>query len=430
VSSFFRSLLEIATTQRKLRFSTGRHILSDRSPLVASHEDHAFENRRIEMVKHNTPEQTAFFHALAIGNLEQMRVYVDNDPGILNSFDYRNFGATPLTAACFSNRPAMVETLIEMGADPNRKSDWHMGPWSPLHCALFRRDKRLSEYLLANGAIMDVHTAAGLGRCNDVARLLDDDPTRVVEKGGDGCHPLHFADAADVAQLLLDRGAEIDGRCIDHYSTPVQYLCSSRPEVARFLLSKGAKPDIFSAILCGSVVTVNELLNANPALIHARINQLFFPPGNEHDVHNILTFSIGVDSTPLHAAAKSDQRESVALLVNRGLAPDIGGGYDHATPLHTAAWNNCAVSTEALLDFGADINARSGKIHNNSPAGWAIVAGADRVFDLLMNRGADCFEWFLEDARDALKGRFDLVSNASTDQRARILSRLEKWTAI
>lgn len=410
--------------------SVGLDILTQRSSLVASHDDHAFANLRIEMVKHNTPEQMAFFHALAAGNIERMRAYVADDPGILNSFDYRNFGATPLTAACFSNRPAVVEALIEMGADPNRKSDWNMGPWSPLHCALFRRDERLSEYLLSHGALMDVHTAAGLGRCSEVTRLLDDDPARVVEKGGDGCHPLHFADTVDVAELLLDRGAEIDGRCIDHYSTPVQYLCSTRPEVARFLLTKGASPDIFSAVLCGSIDTLDRLLNANPELIHARINQSFFPPGNEHDVHNILTFSIGGDSTPLHAAAKSDQRESVAMLVKRGLTPDIRGGYDHATPLHMAAWNNCPVSAGALVDVGADINARSGKIHNNSPAGWAIVAGADKVFDLLMNRGAECFEWFLDDARDALNGRFDQVSNASPEQRASIFSRLEKWTAI
>ncbi|MCY2983144.1 MAG: ankyrin repeat domain-containing protein [Planctomycetota bacterium] len=382
------------------------------------------------MVKHNTPDQIAFFNALAVGNIERMLASVANVPGVLDSFDYRNFGATPLTAACFSNRPAIVEAVIEMGADPNRKSDWSMGPWSPLHCALFRRDNRMAEYLLSHGATMDVHTAAGLGRYSEVARLLDDDPSRVVERGGDGCHPLHFADTADVAQLLLERGAEMDGRCIDHYSTPVQYLCSTRPEVARFLLSKGASPDIFSAVLCGSMDTLDKLMNANPGLIHARINQSFFPPGNEHDVYNILNFSIGVDATPLHAAAKSDRRESVCMLADRGLMPDIRGGYDQATPLHTAAWSNCPVSAEALLDVGADINARSGKIHNNSPAGWAVVAGSDKVFDLLINRGAECYEWFLDDARDALNGRFDQVSNASPDQRARIFSRLEQLNAI
>ena len=101
-------------------------------------------------------------------------------------------------------------------------------------------------------------------------------------------------------------------------------------------------------------------------------------------------------------------------------------GYDQATPLHAAAWSDCKDSAVALLDNGADIEARSGKLHNNSPAGWAIVAGADSVFELLMDRGAHRHPWFLDDARDACVGRFDQVSKASQEQRTRILSRLER----
>ncbi len=376
------------------------------------------------MAKHNTTEQTELFKTLAIGNVDRLRAIVANDSEILNCYDYRNFGATPLTMACFSNRPTLVEALIELGADPNRKSDWNMGPWSPLHCAVFRRDNQLAEYLLAHGATMDVHTAAGLGRVDEVVRLLDTDPSRVTERGGDGCHPLHFADTIEVAKLLLDRSAEIDGRCIDHYSTPAQYLCSIRPEVARFLFAKGAAPDIFSTALCGDSSSVEKLLDADPNLIHARINPSFFPAGNEHDVQNILTFSVGLDSTPLHAAAKGNRRETIPVLVRRGLSTSVRGGYDRGTPLHTAAWNNCKLSAEALLENGADIDALSGSLHNNSPAGWAIVSGSDSVFELLMDRGALCHSWFLEDARDACAGRFDQIINASPEQRHRILSHL------
>ena len=109
-----------------------------------------------------------------------------------------------------------------------------------------------------------------------------------------------------------------------------------------------------------------------------------------------------------------------------GLSPSVRGGYDQATPLHTAAWSNCLESAQALLDEGADIEARSGKLHNNSPAGWAIVAGSDSVFELLIDRGAQRHPWFLDDARDACDGRFDQVSGASPEQRTRILTRLER----
>jgi ankyrin repeat protein len=373
----------------------------------------------------NTPKQIEFFTTLATGDLGRIRTVVAKDSSMLDSFDYRNFGATPLTMACFSNRPRLVELLIELGADPNKRSDWHMGPWSPLHCAIFRGDKELANFLLSNGAVLDVHTAAGLGDCDAVCRLLNAEPLRVNERGGDGCQPLHFADTVEVARLLLDRGAEIDGRCIDHHSTPVQYLCSTRPEVARYLLSVGVQPDIFSSATCGDICSIEKLLNAEPDLIHARINQAFFPPGTVHNVHNTMTFSVGLDATPLHAAAKGNRPEIVSLLVKCGLSPSVRGGYDQATPLHTAAWSNSRDSALALLSNGADIEARSGKLHNNTPAGWAIVAGADSVFELLFDRGAHCHPWFLDDARDACNGCFDQVSSASQEQRIRILSRIE-----
>ncbi|MEZ6095715.1 MAG: ankyrin repeat domain-containing protein [Pirellulaceae bacterium] len=376
------------------------------------------------MSQSNTPTEIQFFDLLFAGNDAQIRTFIADHPGILDSYNYRSFGATPLTMACFSNRRDLVEQLIEEGVDPNRRSDWNMGPWSPLHCAVYRNDKSLVEFLLASGAELDVHTAAGMGDCSAVARLLDAEPERVVEKGGDGCHPLHFADTSEVAQLLLDRGAEIDGRCIDHYSTPVQYLCSIRPVVARYLLSKGATPDIFSSIICAECSFVEKLLNNDASLIDARINQTFFPPGNGHDVHNILTFTVGMEATTLHAAAKGNRADMVPLLVGHGLSPNVRGGYDQATPLHVAAWNNCVEVAESLLDNGADINIRSGNIHNNSPAGWAIVSGADNVFQMLMDRGAERFEWFGDDAVDALNGRFDQVSSAKREQRQRIVDRL------
>ena len=94
---------------------------------------------------------------LVFGDIDRVRAIVANDTEILNYYDYRNFGATPLTMACFSNHQALVEVLIELGADPNRKSDWKMGTWSPLHCSIYRHDRMLAELLLSLGATLDVH---------------------------------------------------------------------------------------------------------------------------------------------------------------------------------------------------------------------------------------------------------------------------------
>ncbi len=373
----------------------------------------------------NSIEEITFFNAVANGQVTAIKASVASNPSILDSFNYRNFGATPLTSVCFSNRSDLVDLLLDLGADPNRRSDWHMGPWSPLHCAIYRRDHKLAEKLLARGAIMDAHTAAGLGLRDELENLLDADPQRVHERGGDGCFPLHFADTVEVAELLLARGAQIDGRCIDHYSTPVQYLCTTRPQVAQYLLSRGATADLFSTVLCGDDALLEQLLTEDPSLVDARLDQSFFPPSSEHNVHNVMTFTVGQHVTPLHAAANGNCATAIPILLRHGAQINARGGYDLATPLHLAAWNDCLEAATALLDHGADINCLSGKLHNNSPAGWAIVGGSERVFELLLKRGAEIQPWFIENAKAGCNGQFDQVRQVTLESRTRILSILE-----
>ncbi len=378
------------------------------------------------MTKTNTPQEREFFDAIAMGRIEVVQGLVESAPELLEAFDHNCFGATPVTRVCHIDDRRMLKTLIELGADVDRQSDWPMGPWSPLHCAVMHRNSDLVEYLLDHGAAIDAHTAAGLGRVDDLKRLLDISPQRVSEPGGDGCQPLHFADTPDVAQLLLDRGADIEARCIDHYSTPVHYLADKRPDVARFLFSKGAKADIFSAIMADDGTVVKQLIDENPDVLDARINQDYFPPGSEHDVHNIMTFTIGMDSAPLHAAAKANLPAMLELLIHAGQSVNVRGGYDNATPLHVAAWNDCVDATKALVDNGADINARSGMIHHNSPAGWAIVAGSADVFEFLLDHGAERLHGFDADAQDAMNGRFRQYKLVPQENYERIMARLRR----
>ena len=372
----------------------------------------------------NSTVERAFFDAIANGRVEEARDLVQQSPTLLQAYDYSCFGATPITRVCFQNDRAMLEALIELGADVDRRSDWEMGPWSPLHSAVFCRNADLAEFLLANGATMDVHTAAGLGRVDELTQLLTQSPDRVTELGGDGCHPLHFADTIEVAQLLLDHNAEIEARCLDHYSTPVQYLADKRPEVARFLFSKGAKPDVFAVILADDLELLNKLLSDEPEVLGARMNQEHYPSGNGHDVQNIMTFSIGHDTSPLHAAAKANRSETARMIVEAGQPVDIRGGYDDATPLHLAAWNDCPQVARELLKQGADINARSGSIHNNSPAGWAIVAGSADAFVMLMDHGAEVLDSFVKDAEAAIAGDFRKYKRVPQENYERVHARL------
>ncbi len=373
----------------------------------------------------NTAAESDFFDAICRGQMDEVRRRVSADRSLLDAYNYNAYGATPLTQIVFQDDRAMIDTLIDFGADLNRRSDWWAGPWSPLHCAIYGAKDELAEYLLGRGAVLDVHTAASLGRMDDLVRLLDESPDRIREMGGDGCQPLHFAGTEAAAQLLLDRGADIEARCVDHFSTPVQYLSLPRPEIACFLFGRGAVPDIFSAVMAAAGPVVETLLAAEANVVHERLNQQRFPPGNEHDVHNVMTFMIGSDATPLHAAAQTNRPAIIGRLVEAGLDVNVRGGYDYASSLHIAAWEDHLEAAIQLIASGADVNVRSGEIHNNSPAGWAIVAGSYRVFDLLMDQGAEILDCFMEDALAAVQGKFRPNKVAPRENRDRVLQRLQ-----
>src|SRR5262249_7087204 len=134
----------------------------------------------------------------------------------------------------------MLDVLLEAGADINAKSRWWAGGFGLLHGAA----PDLAAYAIQRGAIVDVHAAARLGMLEKVRELGSADPQLVHARGGDGQTPLHFASTIEVAKLLLDHGAEIDARDLDHESTPAQWMIRERQEIARFLIRRRCKTDI------------------------------------------------------------------------------------------------------------------------------------------------------------------------------------------
>jgi hypothetical protein len=72
-------------------------------------------------------------------------------------------------------------------------------------------------------------------------------------------------------RLLLEHGARIDARDEDHESTPAQWLVGDAPDVARFLLERGATPDIFLAAALGDRGLAEELIDANRGCLTHRI---------------------------------------------------------------------------------------------------------------------------------------------------------------
>ncbi len=179
----------------------------------------------------NTKRESEFFDAIKNGQPNEVRSFVAEHPELLQARDAGSFGGTPLNIPIFRGDRQMVDVLLDLGVDPNDVSDWWAGPWNAMQSALQSGQPELAEYLVQRGATVGPHEAAGLSRSAELKSLLEESPERVHQRGGDGCTPLHFAGSIAVVDILLEHGADINARDIDHYSTAAQYLAKSHPEV-------------------------------------------------------------------------------------------------------------------------------------------------------------------------------------------------------
>lgn len=144
--------------------------------------------------------------------------------------------------------PAIVATgdaqiarvLLHHGANPNVRSNWWAGGFGALELASPAKLNVLLEF----GGQFDVWSTAAHGRTDRLRELLESDASLANAPGGDGRPPLSFATTVEVAQLLLEFGADPNQRDVDHESSALQYQIN-RPEIARLLLKHGGEPDPF-----------------------------------------------------------------------------------------------------------------------------------------------------------------------------------------
>jgi ankyrin repeat protein len=348
-----------------------------------------------------------------------------------------------------AKNPALLTVLIDAGADVNLKSEWEKGPYTVLDNA----DEQTARFLLARGATLTPNVAARLGWFDELRRFIEADGTLVHARGGDGQQPLHEAKTVAIVDFLLDHGAGVDVRCIDHTSTPAQYALVDRPQVCRRLLERGATPDIFMAAHLGDLALATRLLDADPACAAARINEPGYelvPPlsiycwtlgfglspyevaakSGHHDVRDLLTARSPANVRFLNAVLAADEDQTNAVLatdpslmtslarkVHSHLAYAIfherfdaaelmlrlgfdpaAPGQDGGTALHAACWVGSARMVERLLARGGVPLDTRDPTHQSTPLGWAAFGsvhrrarGADypRVVELLVTAGAD-----------------------------------------
>lgn len=211
-----------------------------------------------------------FLDALHAGDVERVRALLatDADARAAINAPISHFNSRPIARAT-RNLP-LFDLLVQYGADPNLKSAWWAGGFGLLEYDCTPAD---AAPLIARGVAVDVFAAAHLGMFDRVRELVDRDPSLVHARGGDGKTPLHCATTVEIARYLVDHGAEIDARDVDHESTPAQYLVRAATAVTRLLLERGAKCDIFMAVGLGDAALVAECLRDDPEALDHRIGR-------------------------------------------------------------------------------------------------------------------------------------------------------------
>jgi ankyrin repeat protein len=229
--------------------------------------------------------------------------------------DY-GFDAPALIAAVHKKNLEMIDVLLDAGANINARTRWWAGGFGVLDSS----DPELTRYLIERGAQVDVHAAARLGMFDRLKELIQADPDLVHARGGDGQTPLHFAANIEIAAYLLDHGADIDARDIDHESTPAQYMAGHwprRPEVARYLISRGAQTDILMAAAVGDLERVQWHLDEDPASVRISVSEKDFPKQNPESGGCIYIFGFGWTRTAHMLAHKFGHHDIFRLLMQR-----------------------------------------------------------------------------------------------------------------
>jgi ankyrin repeat protein len=295
-----------------------------------------------------------------------------------------------------------------------------------------------------------LHLAAADGRLAAVDLLLKRGLDVNTREKGDNTYAMHWAAAGghlDVVRRLADAGGDVVGHGDDHalevigWATCWEGIDQRHAAVAEFLVSRGARHHIFSAIAMNLADDVRRIVAANRATLSSRMSRnedhrmpLHFAVLKNRPEMVSLLLELGADplavdgsgfSAMAYATSPDTDRKVMEAIramtsaelvsAERGHRPVRGGTMDlvaalalgdwetavrlssdnptlagSAGALHLMAKRNDAPAVRWLLDHGADPNARwSHWDAEVTPLHLAALGGHAEIVRMLLDAGAE-----------------------------------------
>jgi ankyrin repeat protein len=274
----------------------------------------------------------------------------------------------------------------------------------------------MAAFLMERGAVLDAHAAARLGMLEKLQQLVTADAGLVGAPGFNGQTPLHFASTVEIAQYLLEHGADIDVCDLQHESTPAQHMLRvvqarhyprDRQEVTRHLVAAGCRTDILMAAALGDLQLVRRHVDAGPECIRTRVSEAYFPKQDPRSGGTIYIPIFGPQRTP-HMVARDFGHEDVLQFLMERTPEDVKltqacelgdeGAFrallagnpnlietlsdDDRRRLPDAAQNNNANAVRLMLAAGWPVDAKGE--YQMTPLQWASWHGnAEMVREIL-----------------------------------------------
>jgi ankyrin repeat protein len=247
--------------------------------------------------------------AVRAGDAERARSILAADAGVRAQIDAPRFDFDSPAIHQAKKHLPLVDVLLEYGADINARSSFWAGSFGILEWNLTLEEARP---LIERGAKLTPWAAAMFGLLPDLQRMVREAPELVHARGGDGKTLLHFASTPEIAEFLMDAGADLDALDVDHRATPLQHLIGDE-KLARCLLARGATADIFAAARLGDVELIEQCLQRHPDHANARVNSTGFTAPGGH----IYGWTLGFDMTPVDVARKFGHGQAERYLLAR-----------------------------------------------------------------------------------------------------------------